>query len=80
MVGILSPSILFRRIGSRRDGQNNGDVKKPAWSGLFKKSAAIYFAGVFLAGFLLFFGLAVALFMVGFQVKSVNYVRFAGRH
>ena len=46
----------------------------------FQKSAAIYFAGVFLAGFLLFFGLAVALFMVGFQVKSVNYVCFEGRH
>jgi hypothetical protein len=27
-------------------------------------NAAIYLAGVFLAGFLLFFGLAVALFMV----------------
>jgi hypothetical protein len=43
-------------------------------------NAAIYFAGVFLAGFLLFFGLAVALFMMVFQVKSVNYVRFEGGH
>jgi hypothetical protein len=29
-----------------------------------QKNAAIYFAGAFLAGFLLFFGLEVALFMV----------------
>jgi hypothetical protein len=42
-------------------------VKKPARGGLFLKSAkntAIYFAGAFFAGFLLFLGLAVALFMV----------------
>ena len=47
---------------------NQADVKKPACTGLFIKiqriDAAIYFAGVFLAGFLLFFGFAVALFMV----------------
>jgi hypothetical protein len=42
--------------------------------------AAIYLAGVFFDGFLLFFGLAVALFMIDFQVKNVNDVCFTGLH
>jgi hypothetical protein len=45
-----------------------------------RTEAAIYLAGVFFAGFLLFFGLAVALFIVDFQVKNVNDVRFTGLH
>jgi hypothetical protein len=43
--------------------------KSPLEAGFLKISAAIHFAGVFLAGFLLFFGLAVALFMM---FSSVN--------
>jgi len=37
-------------------------------------------AGVFLAGFLVFFGLAVTLFMMGFRVKDSNGIRLAGEH
>ena len=48
------------------------DEKKPAVCGLFEKAATNYLAGIFLAGFLLFFGLAVALFIMYFRVGWIN--------
>jgi hypothetical protein len=63
---ILTDPTACPGFGSRRRGgpAKVQTKKNPLVAGFFK-NAAIYFAGIFLAGFLLFFGLLVAFIMMG---------------
>jgi hypothetical protein len=59
----LSASLWFRcRKARKKPGKN--PEKSPHVAGFLKIIEATYFAGAFFDAFLLFFGLAVALFMV----------------
>lgn len=62
-------------LADKKNRSQIADEKKPAFGGLILEScveinATIHLAGAFLAGFLVFFGLAVALFI------SISLIKF----
>jgi hypothetical protein len=61
---ILTCQVACGSGGEKPEKNRKNPKKKPAHGGLFKSIEATYLAGAFFDAFLLFFGFAVALFMV----------------